>query len=948
MGTPVIQASFNSGEWAPQLYSRVDIQKYHSGAALLENFFVDYRGGASSRSGTRYIIRAYKDSTAVRLINFQASIYLGFALEFGNQYIRFHRNGAPVLETGLNITGATQASPCVLTVANSYTTGDVDWIYISGVGGMTQLNGKYYIVHARDATHVTLYDLFGNPVDSTGYGAYTSGGTTQRVYTIASPYSASDLFPSSGNPGLKFVQNVNSLILVHPSYAPYILTYNSPTSWSLAAITFGTTISAPTGVSASTTFGHSSAYYSYIVTAVDGQGQESEVSSPATLNGYQDLRVSQGTNTISWTPVAGAVSYNVYKAGIVINSPVAPGAQYGYIGYTTGASFNDSNIAEDYSQPPPIANNPFAIGSAVTALTVGTAGSYTTAPTITIDAPTGGGITATAFPILRVVSAVISAGGANYNVGDTISLKNGIELTVATITGGPPGAVATVTITLPGSAITLPSNPVSQDSSSGTGVGATFTLGWGVYNFGITNGGTGYSNPSDIPVVHFSSGAATATATLGPASGGNPSVVTFFQQRLVLGGTNSAPETLYFSQPGLYYNYDISNPVQQDNSFSAPIVSTTLSDIKSLISQPGGLIVFTDGVSYLLNGGSLGSAVTPSTATANQQSFVGSNDMPPIVVNFDILTATAKGCSVRDSTYNFYANVFTGSDITIISSHLFFGYQLIDWTWAEEPYKIVWADRSDGTLLSLTFIKEQDFIGWSHHITEGGAASFKSICTVVEAASVGYQNFTYHVIARTIGSTPVQYIEYMPERGLSSSAQDYITVDCSISYSGSPATSFQGGEFLAGKTCTGLADGIPIPAFVMPASGNFTLGVAASKVTVGLAFTPKLKTLAIDTGEPTIQSKMKKINAGTIRVVNTLGLSIGTDESNLTVMKDLVLGNVGSMTNTLVTGLVTGDARTFLDPLWQEQGTYYIEQPLPYPATITGVIPQLTVGDTPK
>ena len=47
MGEIVAQASFNSGEWSPNLYARVDLQKYHSGAALLENFYVDYRGGAS-------------------------------------------------------------------------------------------------------------------------------------------------------------------------------------------------------------------------------------------------------------------------------------------------------------------------------------------------------------------------------------------------------------------------------------------------------------------------------------------------------------------------------------------------------------------------------------------------------------------------------------------------------------------------------------------------------------------------------------------------------------------------------------------------------------------------------------------------------------------------------------------------------------------------------------
>jgi hypothetical protein len=57
----IIQASFNSGEWSPNLYARVDLVKYKAGAALLQNFFVDYRGGASTRMGTKYILQA-KDS----------------------------------------------------------------------------------------------------------------------------------------------------------------------------------------------------------------------------------------------------------------------------------------------------------------------------------------------------------------------------------------------------------------------------------------------------------------------------------------------------------------------------------------------------------------------------------------------------------------------------------------------------------------------------------------------------------------------------------------------------------------------------------------------------------------------------------------------------------------------------------------------------------------------
>lgn len=933
MAQPTIQSSFNSGEWAPNLWSRTDIEKYNSGAALLRNFFVDYRGGASTRVGTKYILRGYKDSTAIRMINFQASFAVKFAMEFGANYIRFYTNGAPVLETGLNITAATKANPCVLTVTNSYTTGDVDWVYISGVNGMTQLNGNYYIVHARDATHVTLYDLFGNPVDSSAFGAWTSGGTTARVFTLASPYAAADLAL------LKFVQNVNTMIITHPSYVPYALMYTSTTSWSLAAIVFGTTVSAPGGLNPSTTLSAGSVNYAYVVTAVDGNGQESEISAIARISNIQDLRTVAGTNNIVWDPVAGAASYNVYKATVSYTGPIPAGAPFGYIGNTTATSLADSNIAADYSQPPPTPANPFATGSKVTAVSVVTPGSYTTAPTVTFTAAPGGGVTATGTPVFGAISATVAAGGANYVVGDTITLSNGVVLTVLTLAGS---AVATASVTTPGTATTLPANPRAQVSTSGIGTGATFTLAWGLTSVTITNAGQGYLV---TPTLTFSAGAAAATATLGPASVGNPSVPAFFQQRLGLAAPTTQPQTIYFSQPGYYYNYDISTPVQDADAITATIVSGLLNNIKAMIPQPGGLIILTDGGSFLINGGSLGSAITPATITSNAQSFLGCNDMPPIVVNYDILYVQSKGSSVRDASYNFYANVFTGSDISVLSSHLFFGYQLLEWAWAEEPYKIVWAVRNDGKLLSLTFVKEQEFIGWTHHDTTG---LFKSVCSIVEAATIGYQNFVYLAVQRTVNSQTVQYIEQMPERATTGLVKDHWTVDAGLQYNGAPATSFTGGQHLAGLTCTGLADGVIIPSFVMPASGNFTLLAAASKVTVGLAYTPELQTLYIDLGQPTVQSKDKKIPAVTARVTDTLGLKIGSDSSNLVDMKDLVRGNVGSMTNQVVTDLVTGDAKTVIDPKWQEAGQIFIRQPYPYPASVLGLMQEITVGDTAK
>src|SRR5712671_3020494 len=127
MSNPVIQPSFNSGEWAPALNARVDLAKYHSGAALLRNFFVDYRGGATTRPGTRYVLQTFSNST-VRIISFQASFAVTYILEFGGGYIRFFNNGATVLTSGTNPSAATNANPGVFTdTAHGYNTGD--WVH---------------------------------------------------------------------------------------------------------------------------------------------------------------------------------------------------------------------------------------------------------------------------------------------------------------------------------------------------------------------------------------------------------------------------------------------------------------------------------------------------------------------------------------------------------------------------------------------------------------------------------------------------------------------------------------------------------------------------------------------------------------------------------------------------------------------------------------------------
>ena len=93
-------------------------------------------------------------------------------------------------------------------------------------------------------------------------------------------------------------------------------------------------------------------------------------------------------------------------------------------------------------------------------------------------------------PINTVSAAVPAAAGTGYLVDDMIYLDNDVVLKVKTCTAD---AVATVDIVDGGSAITPPTGPQVQVSTSGAGINATFTLTW------THNAGGGTAAP-DVPV----------------------------------------------------------------------------------------------------------------------------------------------------------------------------------------------------------------------------------------------------------------------------------------------------------------------------------------------------------------------------------------------------------------------------------------------------------------
>ena len=441
-----IKPAFSTGEISPSLFGRVDLKQFQFGAATMKNFFVNFKGGASSRAGTAFIGRCKQPGSAdpPRDIRFQFNIEQSYALEFGDFYMRVKFRGGYITETSFEIFGISNSLPVEITVpGHNFINGD--WIFIFSGGNVEELAGQAYIVDRVDGDTFVLVDIFGDFVDSVNFEVYTGGGSLARIYEIATPYQASDL------PYLKFDQSADVMTLVHRDYHPYNLTRFDHNNWVLEEVAFGADIAAPTGAAATASATSlTPTQYQYVVTAVDFEtGEESIASNIATVTDSVNIGQTAGSIKITWGAVQEAGSYNVYKAPEAFGFDVPIGSIFGYIGSALGASFVDSNVIADFSVTPPLVQIPFYQGQIIRVVVTAGGSGYTSAPTITINTTTGSG--AVFIPVIlsgALVSVIVVNAGENYVSADTVSISGGggagatADLEVGPQTGTYPGLVA--------------------------------------------------------------------------------------------------------------------------------------------------------------------------------------------------------------------------------------------------------------------------------------------------------------------------------------------------------------------------------------------------------------------------------------------------------------------------------------------------------------------------
>jgi hypothetical protein len=439
----------------------------------------------------------------------------------------------------------------------------------------------------------------------------------------------------------------------------------------------------------------------------------------------------------------------------------------------------------------------------------------------------------------------------------------------------------------------------------------------------------------------FATASISGSPSPGLASSDNyPSVVSFFEQRLVFGNSNNNPQTLWFSKNGAYLNFTVGTDA--DDALIYTIASNTVDSIRWL-SATRVLTVGTSGGEYVVTASNDG-PVTPTTTLIRKYSNYGSAQVPPVQVADVTLFLQRGGRKLREFKYvgDVDASGYQAPDMTILAEHITDG-GIDALAFQQEPDSIVWCVRADGTLLGLTYRREEQVVAWHKHTLGGvfgsGQAVVESIATLPTDSG---EDDLYMIVKRTVNSVTKRYVEKLKTFDFGSAATGSFFVDSGLSYSGSATTSLTGLYHLQGQTASVLGNGAS-HATKTVASGGITTDFSVTTAAVGLGFTSSMKTLRLESGsvDGTSQGKPKRIHAVTVRLYETVGLEVGTSSSSV----ERIPFRDSSMAMDTAVSLFTGDKDIEFTGGFDDQDRIYLQQTQALPLTVLALFPRLNTFD---
>lgn len=361
---------------------------------------------------------------------------------------------------------------------------------------------------------------------------------------------------------------------------------------------------------------------------------------------------------------------------------------------------------------------------------------------------------------------------------------------------------------------------------------------------------TAYNSPTsvDAEVQKVLSGTTASTEwRLGCFSEttGYPAIVTFHEQRLVLANTADRPQSIWFSRAGDIEVFQPDNDSYKDevDATSAMFYTIASRETNSVtwLTSRNSLLIGTVGAIFVAKASSLDEALTPDNISIKPAVKNATYKTMPIDTSNATLFINLHQRKLFELSYSVQEDSMTAVDLSILSEHLTEG-KFKQAVRQEDPYNILWVLTADGKLRGLTYLRDQQVVGWHNHTLGGTDVVVKSIATIPGSK----ETELWLIVSRTINGGTKQYVERLSQFFIDDVDDvDAFFLDSGITYSGSATTSISGLDHLEGETIKAYADGYVGVVNDAVTSGAVTLQDSAEKVHLGLSYTLTFKGMPV-------------------------------------------------------------------------------------------------------
>jgi len=908
--------SFTAGELSSSMEGRTDFAKYFNGASNIENFVVLPHGPVTRRPGTYFVSEVKTSSAKTRLIPFTFSTTQTYVLEFGNQYIRFFKDDGQITEGNKTISGITAANPAVVT-SSSHGYSNGDFVNISGVVGMTEVNGTTFKVADKTTNTFELQNVDGTDINSSAFTAYSSGGIANRVYQITTEYTTAQLFD------LKFAQSADVMYLCHNEHEVMKLSRTGHTSWSLDEVDFetkgpyldaNTTTTTLTPASSGTGTGVN--ITASAITGINGGTgfQTTDVgriikfnSGEAKITARTNTTVVVCTITDAFANTDATASFQLGSFSDTTGHPACvsffeqrlvfaatsdqPQTMFfsksgDYENMTSGTNADDAMI---YTIASNQVNAIKSLKATRTLICMTTGGEYAVSSGTSQDAITPSNIN------IRKQSNYGSAGVDALSIGNaTIFLQRAKRKVRELAYNFDTDGYVAPDLTILADHIT-DSGVVQMDYQQ-----EPYSVVWAARTDGILSGLT-YNRLENVVAWH--------RHVIGGKSDTTKNIIqqqiSFTSNSTIVNTTNN---TITLSSHGLstgdpIYYYAASNIIGGLNN----------SSLYYAIASDSNTIKLATTSANATAGTAISLTSAPSSNTT-QYIYQGVN------ISSNFIYSVSHGFTTGDIFY--YNN--TGTAIGGLAENTKYYIEKID----NNQFKL-YSNKTLTTVVDIT----------SAHTSE----QTDNILTIAKVESVAVidgdedEDQVWLIIQRWINGAVRRYVEYFTPFDFNEDLTAFHYLDSGLSYVGGDTTSLTGLDHLEGEVVDIIGEGSAQTSKTV-SSGAITLATATEQAKVGLLYSSDLQTMRLDEGyTETTQTKTTRIYDLSVRFQNTVGASVGPNAANLTAIDFRASGSAMN----LPIPLFTGDKSVEFDTGYGTEGLVYIQQPQALPMTILGIYPRL-------